>query len=104
MPVNDVIATLRDNTAWAILVFMVLGGMKQVWVWGWLYTEKSKQVDQLQAKLDAYGQKLDTMIATLDHAVEVAQSAQNEYEAKIRELEQGGSGQSTRPMPRRPMK
>lgn len=81
MNIPDAIVLLRDFTAWALLVFLVVGGMRGIWVWGWQYRESQDQNKRLQEKLDEQGKVMTDTVGVLGKAIGAMGDGQRVFEA-----------------------
>lgn len=46
MDIKEIASFISDAGVVGLLVAVILGGLKQLWVWGWLYKDKVRECDE----------------------------------------------------------
>lgn len=52
MELKDVLSYASDISIITLLITVLYGGSKKWWVWGWLYEEKAKQLDDAKEEIE----------------------------------------------------
>lgn len=68
------ISVFKDLTVTAGLIFVIWGGAKQYWIWGYHYTEAIKRIDKLEGDVSWWQERYLSLADMADRAVNIAES------------------------------